>query len=265
MRFLEFDFDGKKLFIIKHHSVIIKCLKKAYEQKLIKFNSTLFHIDKHLDVMFNKQNINLSTKILRLNEEELNNFINHDLENDNSEFIINLMFSHIIQDCIAIFFDNIGSETKNFDGNFIKGEYATTDKYTFSESDGSTHDIYLHKVQDVHDLFGSHSLLDDTCTHQDTKELFKTTESLILDIDLDYFTYTNNMTYAKNKKDITYQISSKSFQRLINNSKIIIIALEPKYCGSNEDTYEIIDVFNEILFKPRGLDVLSKVKETYLI
>ena len=113
-------------------------------------------------------------------------------------------------------------------------------------------------------LFGYQSLLNDTCQHQDTKLLFEKSESLILDIDLDFFTYYSNKIFARNRRDIIKQITSDSFHKLISKAKIITLALEPIYCGSNEDCLEILTMFNEHIFKPKGIDILKEVENTFL-
>ena len=35
LRYLEYNFDGKKLFIMKHHAIALKCWKKSLDEKII--------------------------------------------------------------------------------------------------------------------------------------------------------------------------------------------------------------------------------------
>ena len=56
MRFLEYDIDGKTIYIIKQHPVVLKCWKKAYSEGKTSLGATLFHIDKHPDFTFLEKN-----------------------------------------------------------------------------------------------------------------------------------------------------------------------------------------------------------------
>jgi len=259
LRFLEFDWNGKKLFIVTHHSIVLKCWKKAYKDNLISLNSILFHIDKHPDFYFDPKNKEKSIKLLSLSEEELDILIKKDLYFDNSEFIVNAMFSGLIKDGISIHFE----DCNNCYGQLLNRDYSTTERYTFTE-DKKEHNFYIYKTEDLTNLFGYQSLLDDSCIHQDTKSIFNITNSLILDIDLDFFTYVNEQIYPKNKRDIQNQILSRSFQNILGKAKIITIALEPNHCGKEIGSLEILELFNEHLFKPAGLDILKDVQATFL-
>jgi len=258
LSYIEFDVGLKKLFVVKHHTIIIKCLKKAYDEKLITKNSTLFHIDKHPDASFEGKNKPKSKEILNLEEKELNKFIQESLDHNNSEFIVPLMFSQLIKDTISIHYDS--GDTY---GTFVDETYGFTKRYYFSDG-GVEHNFYVYETQDLSHLFGYQSLLSDTTIHQDTKKLFNDSESFILDIDLDYFTYQYDGAYAKNQKDIWNQINSDSFRRLIEKSSVILIALEPKFCGSNEDCLEILAVFQKLFESLFELDFLDIVKKKYL-
>lgn len=258
LRFLEFGVNNKKLFIVKHHAVVIKCWKKALNDGIIRKNSNLFHIDKHPDFNFDIKNEKTSKILLRLNDVEVDNFIQKNLAFDNSEFIVNAMFSELIKDCVSIHFDHCN----NCHGTFVKESYSTTNKYHFTEN-SLEHNFYVYETQNLLNLFGYQSLLSDSCIHQDTKTLFSNTSSLILDVDLDFFTYSYDGTYAKNKRDIIKQITSDSFNELLDKAKIITIALEPTYCGSDEDCLEILELFSEQVFRTKGIDILNKVRETF--
>jgi len=250
--YLEFEFDGKKLFIMKDHPTALLCWKKAFDNKLINKDATLFHIDKHTDFTFDEKNKGKSQKLLNFSEEEIRNFIKDDLVRGHAEFIVNAMFSGLIKDGISIHSD----ECSDF-GTKIDGTYSTTEKRQFISDDGIEHNFYLYETQNLDYLIGYQSLIGDNCIHQDTDKLFNKTMDLILDIDLDFFTYQNGGTYPKHAEDIRTQIMSSSFSTILNKSKIITIALEPKFCGNEKNSIEILSILNEYLFKNKGLDLIK--------
>lgn len=168
------------------------------------------------------------------------------------------MFSGLIRDGISIHFD----PRSNCYGEFIAEQMGTTDKYRFS-NDGVEHNFYIYETECLLDLFGYQSFLGDSFNHRDARELFNNANSLVLDIDLDFFTYCNDGVYAKNRRDIARQITSDAFNSVWKKSKMITIALEPGFCGSPEDSREILDVFNEHVLRLKESD-LTHIKDTFL-
>ncbi|MFW6174123.1 MAG: hypothetical protein ACOC5T_10310, partial [Elusimicrobiota bacterium] len=79
--------------------------------------------------------------------------------------------------------------------------------------------------------------------------------SIVLDIDLDYFTYSIDGYYPRHPDDILKQLNSNFFERIFNKSKIVTIALEPECCGGPEYSKEIFKVLNEELLKSQSLNI----------
>jgi len=258
LNYLEYEVNDKKLFIIKDHSVALLCWYKVFKNNLIQKNTTLFHIDKHPDFCYNDSLKEKSLKLLDMSEEEITRYILNELRNDNSEFIVDAMFSKLIKDGICISYNSC-----SYYGNSIDGSYSTTKKKQFI-SEEIEHNYYLEESQNISNIVGYQALIGDSCVHQDTDKLFKEANNLILDIDLDFFTYLNEINYAKNSLDIKNQITSESFKEIFSKSKVITIALEPECCGGIQQCLEILNVFNEELFKPNNLDIYKEIKQKFL-
>ena len=253
-KFLEFNFQQKTLYVVKDHATALITWKKAYDERLIDKNATLFHIDRHTDFCFGKKNQEKSEMILEMENEDFIDFFLNDLHPFNDEFIVNAMFSGLIKDGISISIDD-GSDF----GEFIDKNHSTTKKNTFTHN-GIEHNNYLYQTEDISNLIGFQRLIGDTCIHQDVNELFKINNDLILDIDLDFFTYINNCTYSKHPEDIKKQITSDSFKQIFDKCKIISIALEPESCGGYLHCLDILFVLNQHWLIPNNLDLFEETK-----
>lgn len=254
-KYLEFDLNDKKLFIVKDHATALITWKKAYDTGLIGKNRLLFHIDQHNDFLFNEKNRSKSERILEMNDEDLIDFVINNLHPNNDEFIVNAMISGLIKDGISIHYKH----GTNF-GDFVNGDCSTTNKTRFMCNE-IEHNFYLDETEDIGNIFGEQCLIGDKYIHKDVNELFKTNDDLILDIDLDYFTYSNHNIYPKHPKDIKRQITSNSFQEIYDKSKIISIALEPIFCGGNDNCLEILSILNQHWFIPENLDLFDDTKQ----
>jgi hypothetical protein len=256
LNFLEFDFREKKVYLFRDHSVAIKCLKKAFDEKTIKKDNFLVHIDNHSDLQYVEKNLEKSKKIVDLNDEELDDFI-QGLRSDNSEFIIPLFYSGLIRDCISIH-----REEGSFNEKKTEGRLGGDSEHILFDKDGKGHKVFLGGSS-VRELFHTHGgLLGDKIQHNDIISEYNS-KKVILDIDLDYFTYSEGKRFAQNRRDIIEQINSDSFQNLINKSSIILIALEPKCCGGNEDCLEILNIFEEAIFSDYNLNIYDKIKAEF--
>ncbi|MCD4743458.1 MAG: UPF0489 family protein [Desulfobacteraceae bacterium] len=253
-KFLEFDLENKKLFIVKDHATALITWKKACDDDLIDKDAILFHIDQHTDFYFDEKNRDKSKIILEMKDKELIDFVINDLCPNNDEFIVNAMISGLIKDGISIYF-NEGTDY----GELVSGNYSTTNKMRFVYNE-IEHNFYLHDTEDIADVCGYNYLIGNTHVHQDINELFLKNDNFILDIDLDFFTYGRQFIYSKHPKDIKRQITSDSFQKIYNKSKIISIALEPKNCGGIKNCLEILSILNHHWFIPKNLDLFDETK-----
>ena len=163
----------------------------------------------------------------------------------------NAMFSTLIKDGISI-----SSKNQCVFGEFEEGDLnRTTNKRTF-ESKSIKHNFYIDKSKNIS---GLDYIISDLCKHQDTKSLFNNSKSLILDIDLDFFTYGRIVTFSRNPLNIKAQILSKPFQMLFEKSNIVTIALEPECCGGIAQCINILQVFDRFFFSPKGLNIVDSV------
>ncbi len=257
--FCEFSYLNKKLYVVEDHPTVLLCWYKAHKEKLIEKNSTLFHIDQHADFCFKESNKEKSNRLLELSDEELIDFIRNDLDTDNAEFIVNSMCSSLIGDAISIH-KSIG----DYYGEKIRGQRATTDHIKFTSEDNKNHKFYYEETEDLRYVGGDRGLFGCRYHHQDTNKLFQESKNLILDIDLDFFTYSYESTFPRHRDDIIRQIESDTFTELIDKSKIITIALEPRCCGGIEYSLEILSYLNEVMFQPIGFEVMDKVQNTFI-
>lgn len=257
IEFIELTWLGKKIFIFEDHQTALLCWKKAYDEGIIQKNNTLLHIDKHTDFCFNVKLINESSNFLKLDFESAQKFVKNKLAKDSAEFIVTGMFANLIKDGISIHFD-IGSDY----GEFVKGNYSTTDKRFFKDSNGNEHNYYLYDTQNLEGLIGYQSLIGDSCIHQDVNDLFENSKTILLDIDLDFFTYSYDGSFPRHREDIKRQINSSSFQEILNKANVITIALEPNHCGNQEFCSEIFEIVVKHLFKNQKL--IDEVKDKFL-
>lgn len=192
---------------------------------------------------------------MELKREEVIEFISN-LRSDNSEFITNAMFSTLVKVGITI-----SSENEDIFGKFVKGDLSrTTDKRTF-ESKLTKHDLYIDESENI---AGLEYILSDSCKHQDMKLLFNNSKSVILDIDLDFFTYSFDNIFSRNPLDIKMQILSKPFRMLFKKSNIVTIALEPVFCGGIAQCINILQVFDRYFLSPKGMEgIINNVIRTF--
>jgi len=247
-KYLEFEYNGKKIFIVQDHQVALLCWKKALADGLINRDSLLFHIDQHSDCYFSQRNIQKSSQFLDMSNTQSEDFVLNDLSKDSSEYIINGMYSGLIGDGIIIKF---GGGSSDWGESFVE-TYGTTERRAFVDSFNTQHICYYYDSENIKNIIGYQCLIGDTCIHQDTDKTFRDSHSLILNIDLDYFTYANGASYPRHINDIREQIESKSFQAIFNKSKIVTIAIEPYYC--NGYGLEILRAISSILSWPTKLE-----------
>ena len=255
IRYLELKYKNKDIFIVKEHRFVLKCWIKSFMKERISLGTTLFHIDWHSDLGFNRDNLQRSVEMLNLTEDDFDNFIINDLNLKNEEFIINALISTLIGDVISIHnVNNMNSaglkatldDFQSLGNNSLANG---TVRYQITHNDKRHVIYYDDNSEDLSELFHSRcGFLGDRTVHYDAIDCFRNSRNIILDIDLDFFTYSNNGHFAKNSRDIKRQITSPSFKEILSKANVITIALEPDYCGSEEDSLEIIDVFCKQVF-----------------
>lgn len=248
--YLDFTIGNKKLYIVRDHAMALMCWRRGLDIGLIQKRATLVHIDAHTDFTLKEANKEPSRGLLVMDEGELLDFIGR-LSKDNSEFIANAMFAQMVGDGVAIY-----HRTGHDVGVLKKGGDTTTDRRVLDD-----HTMYLCHTENISDIHGYEGYVGDVYRHQDTNALLNNATRIILDIDLDYFTYLNGPVYMKHPADIRRQLSSKAFELFWNKAAVMTIALEPSCCGGKEQCMDIVELFDEVLFKPRGVSIYSRVEE----
>jgi hypothetical protein len=117
-------------------------------------------------------------------------------------------------------------------------------------------------------LTGYQGLLTDRWTHQDVQGVFnkKSKEgNMILDIDLDFFTYVDSegVTWALNERNLNSILESDGFRLLLSNAKVITIALEPFFCGNATECRYILKALSRALSERLSIDLEKTVIEEF--
>ncbi len=243
--------NNKIIYVVRSHDQALFCWYDAVKREKLKCPAKLLHIDKHPDFTYCKDEVSKIRGLLEMDGEEAKRLLKNEITN--FCFIIDAMAAGIIEHGLCISLEG------QFDGELTKGRCGKTlDTYSFEQQK-----LFFHNTDDIESVFCSQGILGDKFYYQELNAWFKNQQDLILDIDLDFFTYTSGgyRTYAKNKKDIKRQISSESFRKLWAAAKVITIALEPGFCGSQEDCLEIVSCFQEIVFKSLSVDFEKRAKE----
>lgn len=251
-------FDGKKkTYLCLNHRAAYLCWLDANEKGFIKDNALLFHIDHHADFWLHGEKLIDEQEDID-DEKELKEFVRTKLSVLNSEFIVLSMFRGVIGDVISI-----SRKNDKIYGTLKKGGYDSTERSLFKDRKDNTHTFYLggHSILE---LAGYNGLLTDRHTHQDVQEVFDKSQNVILDIDLDFFTYKGDegKSWAMNERHLEKLFSSEVFDLILRKSKVITIALEPSCCGGNAECVSILDKLNLVL-KRYNIDVRDEAIEQF--
>lgn len=66
-----------------------------------------------------------------------------------------------------------------------------------------------------------------------------------------------------NERHLETILSSEAFNFLWSSAKVVTIALEPYYCGFEEECIFILDKMNSIVLNKCGLDIKEKVTQQF--
>lgn len=253
MEYLFFS-NRKKIYVCLNHRVAYLCWLDAFRKGIIKHNALLFHIDFHADFWLNDQQlIKEQEKISIKDQQKLKDFVRDRLNKLNTNFIVLSMYRGIIGDAISV-----SRKNDSLYGKFKRGDYTTTDRYEFKNK-GILHTFYLGG-SNVLDLVGRYGLLTDCWKHKDVQKVFKDavrSQNVILDIDLDYFTYQSphGDDWAFNKRHLETIFQSAAFLNLLNHIDMISIALEPSCCGGNNECRSILGKLNSVALNKYSIDI----------
>lgn len=234
-----------------------RCLQKKVHQE----KCTSIHIDHHADFWLNNmQLIKEQEKIDIKNEQRLRGFVKRKLSKLNTNFIVLSMYRGIIGDAISV-----SRKNNSLFGKFKRGTYQTTKRYEFRDRKGNLRCFYLGGSS-VTGIVGHYGLLTDRMTHHDVQKVFNENvrrRNVILDIDLDYFSYIDDdgQAWAMNERHLKTIFQSADFGYLFNYIDVVSIALEPSCCGGNEECISILEKLNSLVLQKFSFDIKEVIKK----
>jgi hypothetical protein len=248
--------NKKTVYVLLNHRVAYLCWLDALRKDLIKSGAFLFHIDQHAD--FGVSSLALIEDHEKIGDDqtkELEDFIKNRLGLQNYEFIVLAMYRGVIGDAISI--DKEDDHDRLF-GDPKTPLYETTRRREFVDKKGRLHKFYLGGSS-IRAITGRYGLLTDAWTHQDVQKIFNESvanRNLILDIDLDYFTYNDGEgQWALNDRDMDFILDSEGFRYVLTRAKVITVALEPFYCGNTTECRHILKKVSSSLKKYIGVEI----------
>ena len=234
--------NEKHIFLFVDHRDALLCWKKAIDKKWISRENLLLHIDKHADLSMEDIIKSDSINLYNLSDEELNNFRNTKL--DNTMFIFAGILSKTIKTVVSFHREDDG-----FDFEWVK----INDNIKYFEYEESL--IYSLNLKYFNEI---NLNLNKNITK--LKYIYDN-KDIILDIDLDYFTQGfPQEVRSLDKNDIDDIFSNNNFKDIYNKSKIITIALEPLFCGGDDDCLYIFKRIIKFIGKTK-YDLLKDAKE----
>ena len=262
MEYLLFN-KRKKIYVCLNHRAAYLCWIDANKKGFVKDSALLFHIDYHADFWLHKKSLIDEEGKIDINDMDgLKEFVRTKLSVQNSEFIVLSMYRGIIGDAISI-----SRKNDSIYGTPEKGSYRTTDRHWFKDRKDNIHNFYLggHWVMK---LTGHNGLLTDGSKHWDVQRIFgahSRNQNLILDLDLDFFTYQSDegQDWAMNERHLNTIFQSADFGYLFNHIDVISIALEPSCCGGNEECISILDKLNSLVLKKYSFDIKDEVIQKF--
>jgi hypothetical protein len=256
--------NRKAIYVMLNHRVAYLCWMDALKRNLIKPGAFLLHIDHHADFsVSHRALIDDHEKIEDDQTEELQGFVENKLSVLNYEFIVLAMHRGVIGDAVSI--------DRECDYGHLFGEpknplYATTRRMEFFDKKGRLHTFYLGGSS-VCGLADHYGLLTDRWTHQDIQKTLNESaanRNVILDIDLDYFTYNDGEgQWALNERNLDLILNSEGFYYVLGKAKVITVALEPFFCGNTTECRYILKKVNESMKKYIGAEIEKAALEKF--
>ena len=259
-------FDGRTIiYVMLNHRAACLSWSDAFRKGIIKSDALLFHVDRHPDFSLGSCTLlDDNDRIADDKEKELEEFVKNKLGVLNYEFIVLSMYRGLIGDAISIDWEE---ECGNLYGQYTEMTYDTTKRREFQDRKKRLHTFYLGGSS-INGLTGYYGLLTDSWTHQDVQRVFnkKSKEgNVILDIDLDFFTYVDSekVTWALNERNLNSMLESDGFNLLLSNARVITIALEPFFCGNTTECRCILKAMSATLRERFSIDIEKTVIEEF--
>lgn len=252
--------NKKEIYVCLNHRVAYLCWIDALKSGLIKKGSLLFHIDYHADI--SNVDLTLIEDPEKINETKVKDFVKNKLNLLNDNFIFPAIYNGIIGDVISIHQQDLGYPYPE-----KKGFYDNTNGYEIADRQECKHIFYLGGSS-IKQLTGYDGLLTDRCKHKDVQKAFEESvknQNIILDIDLDFFTYQDNegKTWAMNDRNLQCLLDSEGFNYVYDKIGVVTLALEPACCGRNVECLSIFEKLSSYIFTRSHVDIKSKTMEKF--
>jgi len=225
--------ENRMGYLFFNHDEALLCW---YYEKIHNKNGSYFlvTIDRHLDLTeLNDESIECLSNFLQSEKADiftLRKIIETKFRNTNSNFIYGAMELGVVQDVLI-----------------ISPEDSDLKKDIYEDKQGIKHIIY-YTNSIVNLWFPKGRGLLNNGFPENNKKIQKNIESsnLIVDIDLDYFTYyKDEKTHILSLDNFDHIFSNKGFDsiyHLFNKAKVITMALEPNYCGGIKNCSKILQL-----------------------
>ncbi|MED4885424.1 hypothetical protein [Bacillus smithii] len=223
-------FPEKRIFISRDHQWAFAAWELAKMYEAIKPNSTLIHVDAHLDDVWDGIEVEGLLSIQTI-EDIYKVTANEQMKIDN--FIWAGFATDAIQNVIYVARQKIDDhdpfDLSDWDFNSLHLE-SVKDLIKKKKYDG----IRIDYVEEFRELYDK-GLLDTFIKDKD----------LILDIDLDYFNLSNDLLQPE-LMDTERIISTLKYLRDLFDWSLITVALSPLYCGGDNECWQIYEIFLDV-------------------
>ncbi len=241
----------KEIYLMVNHKWAFPVWEMANFTNKIKDNAVLVHIDSHLDdipeLVSDERYFNITSEqdiidLIKYEQNEENYLETKNwIELEQANFIFPSFLRNTIQDIIHISDDTQEEIT-------MESIYeADSNDYSFNtERNDMTSDHILSecrkKVEGKNKSIRRYISIEEFISNA---EPLPSSQSKILDIDLDYFNDSNSFSYADLKSDDVIKKNLMDIKNLYDWD-IVTVALSPLYCGSYEACLHILTLFLEV-------------------
>ena len=249
----------------EHDAALLNWFKE--KRRLELDQSFLITIDAHIDLSFLEEKVIARLKKYRdsfasLTEEQLIEFISSQFHPHSVSFIVAAMELGIVGDVLIISPNhNRVSWRDDKEISHRRLRCLKTKFKIYKDSSGSDHKVYFIPYM-YHLGGGNKGIMTDIVDEKKRKLRDQILNSnLIIDIDFDYCTYTRDFkTFVISGNNFKWEFKNEIFvDLLVNHADVISMALEPVYCGNDNNIKKISGYFGylfqycEILDEPDRL------------
>lgn len=258
----------RHLFInYEHDAALLNWFEEKNRLEIDEF--FLITIDGHIDLTFLEEDVvaklqEYKESFTNLTKEQLIELIHSKFHGHSVSFIIAAMELGIVSDVLIISPNHNRFRWRdNKEISHRRLRCLKTKFKIYKDSSGNDHNVYF--IPYMHHLGeGNKGIMTDIVDKKKKKLRHQILNSkLIIDIDLDYCTYTRDFkTFVIAGRNLKWEFENEIFiNLLINHADVISVSLEPLYCGGDHNCIAISGYFSylfqycEILDEP---DILNQ-------